>query len=221
MTWRISRRLKKLLQAVGSSVVRRLSGIDVPDAVSGFRAISREAALNLNIVSSFSYTIEMLIQAGKKKLAVASVPVGTNAVMRELRLFRSVPEFIGRSLATIVRMYAMYQPLRVFFWIGFVLCATGALPVLRFLYFYAFGDSGGHVQSLVLGGVLLIIGFVTFLIGLVADLINFNRQLIEILLHKVARLEQARQSSSAPHPGTPFDADAVRRELTEREGRRA
>ena len=214
-------RAKKLLQAAGSAVVRRLSGVDIPDAVSGFRAISREAALNLNIVSSFSYTIEMLIQAGKKRLAVASVPVGTNAKTRESRLFRSVPEFIGRSLATIVRMYAMYQPLRVFFWIGFALCTLGALPIVRFLYFYALGDGVGHVQSLVLGGVLLMIGFVTFLIGLVADLINFNRQLIEMLLQKVARLEQSSGATLSPQPGPAFDAEAVRREIAARQGRRA
>ena len=181
--------LKKLLQAMGSWVVRRLSGVDVPDAVSGFRAISREAAMRLNIVSGFSYTIEMLIQAGRKRMAVASVPITTNKVMRKSRLFKSIPDFIKRSVATMLRIYAMYQPLKVFAVVGAVLAVIGSLPVLRFLYYYAIGDGDGHVQSLVLGGVLIIIAVVSFLIGLVADLIGFNRQLLEITLEKVREME--------------------------------
>lgn len=181
--------LKKLLQAMGSWIVRRLSRIDVPDAVSGFRAISREAAMRLNIVSGFSYTIEMLIQAGRKRMAVASVPVATNRVMRQSRLFKSVPDFIQRSVATMLRIYAMYQPLKVFAIVGVVLAVIGMLPILRFLYFYAIGDGDGHVQSLVLGGVLIIIAVLSFLIGLVADLIGFNRQLLEITLEKVREIE--------------------------------
>src|SRR5262249_22173103 len=106
--------LKKMLQSVGSHVVRRLSNLDVPDAVSGFRAMSREAALRLNSVSGFSYTSEMLTQAGRKRLAVVSVPIATNRVMRRSRLFKSIPDFITRSVATMLRIYAMYSPLRVF-----------------------------------------------------------------------------------------------------------
>lgn len=180
---------KKLLQQLGSRVVRNLSEVDIPDAVSGFRAISREAALRLNIVSSFSYTTEMLIQAGKKHMAVTSVPVETNAKTRESRLFKSIPKFIERQLTTMVRMYAMYQPLRVFFFIGLILGAIGLLPILRFLYLYLTGNGDGHIQSLILGGVLLMMAFFSWLIGLVADLINFNRQLIEITLEKVRRME--------------------------------
>lgn len=180
---------KKLLQRLGSFAVRSLSETDVPDAVSGFRAISRDAALQINIVSPFSYTVEMLIQAGKKHMAVTAVPVGTNAKTRESRLFSSIPKFIERSLTTMVRMYAMYQPLRVFVCLGLILLLIGAVPVARFLYFYMSGDGGGHIQSLVLGGTFLIIGFITLLIGLVADLINFNRQLIEMTLERVRRLE--------------------------------
>lgn len=180
---------KKLLQRAGSSVVRNLSGVDVPDAVSGFRAISREAALRLNIVSPFSYTTEMLIQAGKKHMAVVSVPVETNAKTRESRLFSSIPKFIERQLTTMVRMYAMYQPLRVFFITGLALALIGILPVVRFVFLYASGNGEGHIQSLILGGVLLMMSFFSWLIGLVADLINFNRQLIEITLEKVRRLE--------------------------------
>ena len=181
--------LKKRLQALGSFVVRRLSDVDVPDAVSGFRAISRRAAMRMNIVSGFSYTIEMLIQAGRERFAIESVPIETNKTMRASRLFKSVPQFIARSVSTMIRAYAMYYPLRVFFFIGLGLSVVGLLPILRFLYFYAVGDGGGHLQSLILGGVLLVIGFVTFLIGLVADLIGFNRQLLEITLEHLRRIE--------------------------------
>jgi glycosyltransferase involved in cell wall biosynthesis len=180
---------KKFLQRLGSYVVKTLSGVQVPDAVSGFRAYSRDAALQLNIVSPFSYTIEALIQAGKKHMAVTSVPVETNAKTRESRLFSSIPKFIERQLTTIVRMYAMYQPLKVFFFIGLTLSILGAIPILRFLYFYFTGDGEGHLQSLVLGGVFTILGFISFLIALLADLMNFNRQLIEQTLEKVRRIE--------------------------------
>jgi glycosyltransferase involved in cell wall biosynthesis len=180
---------KKFLQRLGSYVVKTLSGVQVPDAVSGFRAYSRDAALQLNIVSPFSYTIEALIQAGKKHMAVTSVPVETNEKTRESRLFSSIPKFIERQLTTIVRMYAMYQPLKVFFFIGLTLSLLGAIPIIRFLYFYFTGDGEGHLQSLVLGGVFTILGFISFLIALLADLMNFNRQLIEQTLEKVRRME--------------------------------
>jgi len=180
---------KKFLQKLGSRVVRQLSGTDVPDVVSGFRAISRDAALKLNILSPYSYTIEMVIQAGKKNMAIAHVPVAINPKTRDSRLFKSIPSFVGRQLSSMIRMYAMYEPLRVFFYIGLTLSIIGALPVIRFLYFYFIGDGGGHLQSLVLGGVLLIIGFITFMIGLVADLISFNRQLTEITLEKIRKIE--------------------------------
>lgn len=181
--------VKKALQRLGSTAVRNLSGIDIPDAVSGFRAISREAALRINIVSSFSYTTEMLIQAGKKDFKVVSVPVETNDKTRESRLFTSIPHFIERQLTTMVRIFTMYQPLRVFFYTGTVLLVIGLLPILRFLFFYFTGDGEGHIQSLVLGGVLAMMGFFAYLVGLVADLMNFNRQLIEMTLERVRRLE--------------------------------
>ena len=180
---------KKLLQWFGSGVVRKLAGIWVPDTVSGFRAFSRDAAIQLNIVSPFSYTIETVIQAGKRGIAVESVPVRTNPKTRESRLFKSIPSFISRQVGTIVRMYAMYQPLKVFFLIGTLLTTLGLLPIVRFLYFYAMGEGGGHIQSLVLGGVLVLMGFIAYLAGLVADLISFNRQLLEMMLEKVRRIE--------------------------------
>ena len=182
---------KKILQKLGSAVVRRASGLDVPDAVSGFRAISRDAALQMNIVSSFSYTIEMLIQAGRKQMAVTSVPVGTNPKTRESRLFSSIPRFIERSVTTLLRMYTMYRPLRVFLYMGLAMSVIGLAPIARFVFFYMTGDGGGHIQSLIIGGALLIMGLMTCLVGLVADLISHNRQLVEITLEKVRRLELA------------------------------
>lgn len=200
---------KKRLQRLGSLVVRELSGTSVPDAVSGFRALSRSAALRLNIVSTFSYTIEMLIQAGKERMAVSSVPVAVNPQTRESRLFRSVPQFLLQSLATMVRTYTMYKPLRVFTFLGLTLLVVGVLPVARFLFFYLQGQGNGHVQSLVLGGALVVVGFVSLLIGVVADLIAFNRTLLESLLEKVRRLESAQgvppsqgaPSQRGPEPG--------------------
>jgi glycosyltransferase involved in cell wall biosynthesis len=176
--------MKKILQRFGSFVVRSLSDTDVPDAVSGFRAISRRAAMELNIVSSFSYTIEMIIQAGKKRLAVVSVPVSVNPRTRESRLFRSLRQFVTLSAATMIRTYTMYQPLRVFTSIGLLLALVGAAPVLRFLYFFLAGEGAGHVQSLVLGGVLMVVGLMTVLIGVVADLIAANRRLLEMILER-------------------------------------
>ncbi len=131
----------------------------------------------------------MVIQAGKKNMAIAHVPVAINPKTRDSRLFKSIPSFIGRQLSSMIRMYAMYEPLRVFFYIGLTISIIGALPIIRFLYFYFTVGGAGHLQSLVLGGVLLIIGFVTFMIGLVADLISFNRQLTEITLEKIRRME--------------------------------
>ncbi len=185
--------LKRRLQKLGSFFVRRLSGTRVPDAVSGFRALSRNAALRINILSSFSYTIEMLIQAGKERMTVVSVPVPVNPQTRESRLFRSVPQFLAQSLVTAVRSYTMYKPLRVFSYLGGALVALGFLPVARFLYFYVQGQGNGHVQSLILGGVVLVFGFVSLLVGVVADLIASNRMLLEILLTKVRVLESERR----------------------------
>lgn len=182
---------KKMLQRFGSWVVRRFSGVDVPDAVSGFRAISRDAAMRLNIVSPFSYTIEMLIQVGKKGIAFTSVPIRTNPKTRESRLFKSVFQFIERSAVTLLRMYSMYQPLRVFTLLGLVVAIIGLIPMVRFIYFYFFVSGAGKIQSLVIGSALLTVGALTFFLGLLADLLNHNRALIEITLEKTRRLEAA------------------------------
>ena len=130
---------KKKLQKLGSLVIRILSKTDVPDAVSGFRAFSREAAMQMNIVSAFSYTIETVIQAGKKNMAVTNVPVGTNPKTRESRLFQSIPKFLEHSLTTMVRMYTMYQPLKVFFYIGCLCILAGLIPSIRFFSIFLQG----------------------------------------------------------------------------------
>jgi glycosyltransferase involved in cell wall biosynthesis len=220
---------KKALQKIGSSMVRLLSGIQVPDAVSGFRAMSRHAALQLNIVSSFSYTTEMLIQIGRRGIATTSVPVGTNPKTRESRLFSNVLVFIAQSLTTMVRMYAMYRPLKVFTIIGSALMLIGIVPIGRFLYFVALGQSSGRVQSLVIGAVFLIWGALTLLIGLLADLIAANRQLIEMTLVRVRGLELAilhqvdkHHANEFSRPGafddlTPGSADAKISALPKRE----
>lgn len=211
--------IKRRLQALGSFMVRRLSRTDVPDAVSGFRAISREAALGLNIVSPFSYTIEMLIQAGKHQVALTSVPVETNQKTRNSRLFRSIPHFLMQSVTTMVRIYAMYHPLRMFSYIGIVLGVAGGIPILRFLYYFAIGQGGGHLQSLILGGVLVVMGFVSILFALAADLIGFNRQLLETTLRKVRRIElhgqEGQEGRKRADAGANLEAlDAMRRRAT-------
>lgn len=183
---------KRWLQYYGSWVVRTLSGTTIPDTTSGFRALSREAALRLNVISDFTYTIETIIQAGKKRLPVTHVPVRTNPT-RQSKLFHSVWEYVKRSAATIVRIYALYEPLKVFSYVGGLFIFLGMLPGLRFLYFYAIGEGGGHIQSLLLTVLLIIIGFQTVLIGLVADLIAGNRSLIEDVLFRIRCLELGEQ----------------------------
>jgi hypothetical protein len=182
-------RSKKGLQRVGSSVVRFLSGTDIRDAVSGFRAISRKAAMKMNIVTGYSYTVESIIQAGKKGLAVTSVPIGTNGKTRESRLVKSVFKFVSMQINTMVRMYTMYQPLRVFFLIGMLFIITGMIPSLRFLYYYISGTGSGHIQSLILASILFIVGFQILVLGLIGDVISFNRRLIEETLLRVRRIE--------------------------------
>lgn len=182
-------RTKKALQAIGSWTVARLAGIDIPDAPSGFRAYSREAAMQLNVVSKYTYTLETLIQAGAKRLRVQYVPITTNPRLRESRLISSTWGYLKRSAATLLRVYAMYEPLKVFSYIGAALLLVGGLGVARFLYYYFTGSGGGHVQSLVLAGALLAIGFQIVLIGLLADLIGANRRLLEDALYRLKRLE--------------------------------
>ncbi len=183
---------KRQLQRHGSALVRWIGGVDIPDAVSGFRAISAEAALGLTILSRFSYTTEMLIHAGYRGLAVVSVPVRTNSKTRESRLFRSIPQFLFRSGATILRAYTMYHPLRAFASIGVLFVLIGLIPILRFLTFAWAGDASGHIQSLVIGGTCLSMGVIAILFGVCAEVIASNRQLNEAILERVIRLELER-----------------------------
>lgn len=182
-------RTKKRLQILGSWVVKQVSNTDVPDATSGFRALSREAALQMNVISKFSYTLETIIQAGKKNLAVAHVPIGTNEKMRDSRLFKNIPAYLKRSVLTIFRIYTMYEPLKTFFRIGGIIFGTGFIVSLRFIYFYLIGHGAGHIQSLILSAVLMMIGFQVIMIGLVADLIGGTRRLIEDTLYRVKKIE--------------------------------
>jgi glycosyltransferase involved in cell wall biosynthesis len=180
---------RKRLQLLGSWVVRQVSNTRVPDTTSGFRAYTRDAALRLTIVSEFSYTLESIIQAGKKRMAIAHVPIATNPRTRESRLFSSAWTYIKASAATIVRIYTMYEPMKVFVSIGSFVFLCGLGVSVRFMYFYLTGTGRGHLQSLILAAVLLIVGFQVALIGLVADVISGNRKLIEDLLYRVRGIE--------------------------------
>ncbi len=188
--------LKKILQKIGSWVVRQLSNTTIPDTTSGFRAMNREAALRLNVISRFTYTLETVIQAGKKNLAVTHVPVQTNEKLRESRLFGNAFSYIKKSVATIFRIYTMYEPLKTFIWIGGVIFSVGTIISLRFLYFYVIGQGAGHIQSLIFAAVLFIIGFQTMVMGLMADLIGSNRTLIENILYKIKKQESSNHQTN-------------------------
>lgn len=201
--------VKKKLQRLGSKMVSLLSGIEVPDATSGFRAYSREAALRLNVFSKFSYTLETIIQAGKNQISVAHVPVTANGPRRESRLFPNLTTYLKRSIATILRIYALYEPLRTLLYIGGAIMLIGGLGVLRFLWFYLNGSGTGHVQSLILSGVFLIIGFQVWILGIFADLISVNRRLSEEILYRTKkaglRVENEFKAESQKELGsTPF-----------------
>ncbi|MBD3734012.1 MAG: glycosyltransferase family 2 protein [Sphingopyxis sp.] len=196
--------IKRRLQRLGSAVVQRLANVEVSDAVSGFRAISREAAQRITITTEFSYTTDMLIQAGRKRLAVISVPIRTNATTRPSRLFKSVPRFIMSTGLTMVRAYTTYKPLRVFVGLGTAIGFVGLLPLVRFLVLFARGDGDGHVQSLVIGGALLVLGTLVAVMGMLADLIAANRKLIEASLKRLAEIEDR-----LPPPATEAPRDTA------------
>lgn len=176
--------MKKRLQKLGSWVVRRASQTDIPDAPSGFRAISRDAAQRLVVFSDYTYTLETIIQAGQKNMAVRSVPVRVNEDLRPSRLVKSIPAYVQRSLFTIIRIFVIYQPFRFFGLLGTLLLAGGFALGLRFLYFLVSGDGGGHIQSVVLAAVLLLMGFQTILVAFLADLLSANRKLLEDIRYR-------------------------------------
>ncbi len=206
MSWR-----KRTLQRLGSWVVRQVSNTSVPDTTSGFRAYTREAALRMTIVSEFSYTLESIIQAGKKRMAIAHVPITVNPRTRESRLFDSVFSYIKRSGATIVRVYAMYEPLKVFTYIGLTIFGTGFLGALRFVYYYFEGAASKHLGSLIAAAVLLIVGFQVLVIGLLADVISGNRKLLEDLLYRVRTLELPAREPEHERPPLTRAADPADR----------
>ena len=187
---------KRMLQRLGSAVVRSASRTDVPDATSGFRAYSREAALRLNVLGRFSYTLESLIQAGRSGLAVSSIPVDTNPSTRKSRLFGSTPEYLARSGSQILRAYATYEPLRTFLYIGTVMLLGAFVIFGRFIYYYAEGNGRGHIQSLILGAILTIGAFQVIVIGVLGDLLAANRRLLERVLLRVRRIELALDEDS-------------------------
>jgi len=180
---------KRLLQSIGSWVVAQISGMEIPDATSGFRALTKEAALHTLVLNDYSYTLETLIQAGARKIPVEYVKVRTNPQTRPSRLIRSIPHYLANSSTTIVRSYTMYRPLRVFSILGGFFIFVGLVLAGRFIFFYLIGQGSGHLQSVILAAVLLIVGFQVILIGLVADLIGFNRKILEELLYRVRSLE--------------------------------
>lgn len=181
--------LKKKLQHIGSWTVRVASKTDVPDAPSGFRAYSRQAALKMNVVNEYTYTLETIVQAGRNKMAITSVPIRTNPELRKSRLFNSMFGYIKKSMLTIIRAFMMYKPLRFFTIIGSSIFLIGLILGIRFLVFVFMGESGGHIQSLILASTLLLLGFQTFISGLQADLIASNRKLLEDIQERVRRLD--------------------------------
>ena len=182
--------LKKTFQHLGSWVTRVISSTDVHDAPSGFRAISRSAAMQLHVFNGFTYTIETIIQAGQKGMAVTSVPISINEDLRPSRLIKGVGRYMGRQLLTMVRVFVTYKPFRFFAVSGLALFGAGLGVALRFLYYYLGGDGSGHVQSLILAALLMGMGFFLLIVGLLADLLAVNRTLLEGLEWRLKRLEE-------------------------------
>jgi glycosyltransferase involved in cell wall biosynthesis len=181
--------LKKRLQRLGSFVVRQLSGSNIKDATTGFRAYSREAALRLNVISEYTYTLESILQAENQNLAIHNIIIHTNEVKRKSRLFKSIPEYIKRSMITLIRVYAMFNPLRMFLTLGTIFLFTASLIGCRFLYYFILSNDSGHIQSLILAAILAIIGFQLLIVGIVSDLISSNRRLIEDSLLRIKKVE--------------------------------
>jgi glycosyltransferase involved in cell wall biosynthesis len=180
---------KKLLQRLGSAVVNKAAGTTLPDAVSGFRAYSRESLLRLNTITRFSYCTETIIQAGNKGLSIASIPIETNPKLRESRLFKSTSEHVRKSAITIIRAYVMYKPYIVFGWLGGTLFVLGLIPFARFLILsIADGSTRGHLQSLIIGSLLMVAAFLCLVLNIIADLIRINRVLIENNLETTKRM---------------------------------
>ena len=185
--------LKKKLQHFGSWVVRKASKTTIPDAPSGFRAYSREAAMRINVINDYTYTLETIVQSGREKMAVMSVPLRTNPELRESRLFHSMWGYIKKSMLTIVRTYLMYRPLYFFFMLGSILALVGVGFFVRYFVFFCSGEGGGHLQSLILASTLLIVGFQTIVVGLLGDVISANRKILQDVQYHVRKMDYSRQ----------------------------
>ena len=197
--------LKKKLQHFGSYVVRVASKTDIPDAPSGFRAFSRDAAMHLNVMNNYTYTLETIVQAGRTSMAITSVPIRTNGELRKSRLFHSMFGYVKRSMLTIVRAFMMYRSLTFFSILGLIPFTLGFALVIRFLVFFFRGAGNGHIQSLVFSSTLMLLGFMTFIVGLQADVIANNRKLLEDIQYRVRRLdykESEREEAQADADGT-------------------
>ena len=177
--------IKKKFQKLGSWLVRTLTNTQVEDAVSGFRAFSREAALNINVFTEYTYTLETIVAAGKKKMKIVSIPVTVNLKTRESRLIKNMYSYLKISASTLVRVFAIYEPLKAFGLLGVVICLPGLFFIVRFGYFVLQGNSSGHIQSLIIGTLITLVGFQIILFGIIADLIGFNRKLLEQIKAKI------------------------------------
>ena len=195
--------MKKKLQHFGSYIVRKASGTDVVDAPSGFRAYTREAAMGINVINNYTYTLETIVQAGNSRMAVRSVPVRTNPELRKSRLFNSMFGYVKRSIVTILRAFMMYNPLRFFGIVGGVLFGAGFLLGLRFLVFVLQGSGAGHVQSLILTSILLLMGVLTWVVGMLADITAANRKLLEDIQYRVRKLDYSDDLAKRDQDGQP------------------
>ena len=188
---------KKLLQKIGSAAVRFFSKTNIPDAPSGFRAMSREAAMRFNVFNSYTYTLETIIQAGQKNIAIMSVPVRVNGELRPSRLVKSIPSYIKKSVVTLIRIFIVYKAFRFFISVGLFVTSMGLLVGFRFLYFFFSNQGSGHVQSLILSSILLGTGFQIMLTAFLADLLAVNRRLMEDVQYRVKALEYGEEKLPA------------------------
>lgn len=189
--------LKKKLQHLGSWVVQKASHTKIPDAPSGFRAFSKEAAMHMNVMNEYTYTLETIVQAGRNRMAIMSVPIRTNPELRESRLFSSMFGYIKKSMMTIIRAFMMYRPMKFFVSIGVIFALTGTAIGVRFLYFYFNGAGAGHTQSLILASMMIIIGVQTAIVGLQGDIIAANRKLLEDIQYRVKGLELTKETENS------------------------
>jgi len=181
--------LKKKLQHFGSWVVRKASNTNIPDAPSGFRAYSREAAMQINVINEYTYTLETIVQAGRNKIPMKSVPVRTNADLRPSRLFNSMYGYIKKSMLTIIRAFIMYKPLMFFVSVGSIPLLGGVILVIRYLIYALMGQSGGHVQSLIFASTLIMLGIMLYVIGVLGDTIAANRKILEDIQRRVRKID--------------------------------